>query len=183
VRRCGLFIGLLLCAHAALGADAVIREAQIKAAILYNFMKFITWPSQTFSDARAPFVVGIMGDSPVTEALQEVVRGRTVSGRAIVIHKVVNADDAAVSQLLFVAESQTTEWVAVQTAIAGKPIVTVGESPPFLGTGGILNFIRQDDKVRFEINLPTAERAGLRVSYQLIMLAQPHPKSSLAGAP
>jgi len=50
--------------------------------------------------------------------------------------------------------------------------LTVGETPDFLAQGGIINFILEGGKVRFQIDSKAAERADLRISSHLLRLAR-----------
>jgi hypothetical protein len=159
----------------AAGADAAsggpAREYEIKAAFLYNFTKFIEWPAQSFADAGAPIVIGVLGDSPCAEALERLVKDRKVNGRAIVVRRVESAAEARTTHILFVGSRQEQQFARLEPEIGSLPVLTVGESQAFEAGGGIVNFVPQDDKVRFEINIGSADRAGLRVSAQLQKLA------------
>lgn len=154
------------------------REYQLKAAFLYNFTKFIEWPPQSFSGASAPIVIGVLGDSPFGAQLVQVVKDRNVNGRSIVVRRVETAAEARSAHLLFVGADEDGRFVELEPAIRGSPIVTIGESPSFAQTGGTINFVLEDDKVRFEINMDSAEHAGLRISAQLQKLAKLILKSS-----
>src|SRR6266852_4836748 len=81
----------------AAGADATsvasAREYEIKAAFLYNFTKFIEWPAQSFVDAGAPIVIGVLGDSPCAEALERLAKDHKVNGRAIVVRRVESVEE------------------------------------------------------------------------------------------
>jgi hypothetical protein len=147
------------------------REYEIKAAFIYNFTKFIEWPARSFPDAHSPFVIGVLGDSPCLPALEQLVKDRKVNGRPIAVRKVGSAQELGMLQILFVGSGQESELGALSHELAGAPILTVGESDTFPAAGGTIDFVRQDDKVRFEINLHSAERAGLKISAQLLKLA------------
>jgi hypothetical protein len=159
----------------AAGADAAsggpAREYEIKAAFLYNFTKFIEWPAHSFADAGAPIVIGVLGDSPCTEALQRLVKDRKVNGRAIVVRRIASGQEAQATHLLFVGSEQEAQFAGLQPAIELLPILTVGETPGFPILGGAIEFVPQGDKLRFEINIGVAERAGLKISAQLQKLA------------
>jgi hypothetical protein len=159
----------------AAGADAAsggpAREYEIKAAFLYNFTKFIEWPAHSFADAGAPIVIGVLGDSPCAEALERLVKDRKVNGRAIVVRRIASAEEAKVTHLLFVGSAQEAQFAGLEPAIESLPVLTVGESPGFATLGGTIAFVPQDDKVRFEINIGVADRAGLKISAQLQKLA------------
>jgi hypothetical protein len=159
-------------AGAADGAAAAPgRECEIKAAFLYNFTKFIDWPAQTFANADAPIVIGVLGDSPCVQALERLVQDRKVNGRTIVVRRIASAAEAKVTQLLFVGSAQEAQFAGLEPAIESLPVLTVGESPGFATLGGAIDFVPQGDKIRFEINIDAAEHAGLKISAQLQKLA------------
>jgi hypothetical protein len=170
-RRFRILLALLLF-HLAVGAHAqTSREDQIKAAFIYNFTKFIEWPAQSFTDGNAAIVIGVLGDSPMAGVLDDVVRGRKVNGRPITVRRIRSAAEAASAHVIFVSATDISYWTQVQAAIETSPIVTVGESPSFIQSGGTINLVVQGDKLRFEINMTAAERSGVKISAQLQKLA------------
>ena len=171
MRRYRPLLALLLL-QLALGADAQTpREDQIKAAFVYNFTKFIEWPSTSFADANAAIVIGVLGDSPMATVLDNVVRDRKVNGRPILVRTIQGPADAASIHVLFVSAAESSRWAQLQATIEPRPVVTVGESPWFAQSGGTINFIEQGDKLQFVINMVAAERSGVKISAQLQKLA------------
>lgn len=161
---------------AATGAEAApaataSREYEIKAAFLYNFTKFVEWPAGSFPDAHAPLVIGVLGDSPFAAALERVVHDRTVNGRAIIVRRVESLAELASAHVLFVASAEEARFGSLEPTIETSPILTVGESEFFASLGGVVTFVLQDDKVRFEVNTSSADHAGLKISAQLLKLA------------
>jgi hypothetical protein len=152
-------------------AAAPGREYEIKAAFLYNFTKFVDWPAATFADSGAPIVIGVLGDSLSAQALERLVRDRTVNGRTIVVRPIASAEEATATQLLFVSSTHEAQFARLKAAIESLPVLTVGESAEFAALGGVIDFVPQGDKIRFEINIGAAERAGLKISAQLQKLA------------
>ena len=152
-------------------AAAPARECEIKAAFLYNFTKFVDWPARTFANADAPIVIGVLGDSPCAQELEHLIKDRKVNGRTIVMRRIASAEEAKVTQLLFVGFAQETQFAGLKAAIESLPVLTVGESPRFATLGGAIDFVPQGDKIRFEINIDAAEHAGLKISAQLQKLA------------
>jgi hypothetical protein len=164
-----LLIGLLFGGgEAARGADAeVSKEYQIKAAILYNFLKFVEWPRESFAEAASPIVIGVLGENPFGGELEKLVLGRKVNGRDIVVKRISSVAEASSVQLLFVTVFDDSARSILRTS----GVLTVGESAQFAAGGGIINFTLVEDKVRFEINLAGGEQAGLKISSQLLKLA------------
>lgn len=160
----------LLWGLAAAHATEIPREYQIKAAFLYNFTKFVDWPDACFASDAAPIVIGVLGDNPFGEELEAAVRARRVHGRPLIIRFVRSVEDIAGMHLVFVPRGEEARFeAACPSPIDG--LLTVGESAPFAARGGMITFQTADDKVRFEINVGAAERAGLKISAQLLKLA------------
>jgi hypothetical protein len=158
-------------AAAADSEDALVSETQIKAAFIYNFTKFIEWPEESFPGKGKPIVIGILGETPLTAELGVIVTDRKVNGRPIVVKSVRTAEDLAPLQVLFVSAADDAAFGELAPAIAGNALLTVGESPGFAAANGAIVFVRLDGKLRFEINLPAAEQAGLKISGELQKLA------------
>lgn len=147
------------------------REYLVKAAFLYNFAKFVQWPQGAFKDADAPLVLCILGDDPFGSALN-VLAGKTVGGRRLVIQRARNLTGLAPCHILFVASLRQPALRQVLGKVKGKPILTVSEIPDFTHQGGIIQFFTVQSKIRFEINPAAAAANDLKVSSQLLKLAR-----------
>lgn len=169
-RLLGLF-GLLAGVAPGVCAEPVYTEYQVKALFLVNFSKYVSWPAEAFSDNAAAITVGVLGEDKFGEHLAKAVEGRTVSGRALAIRFVKNEEDLAACQILFVSASEKKRLVEILAKVKTRPVLTVGEIEEFLRQGGIINFIKKDGKVRLEIDLDAARRAGLQISSKLLAVA------------
>jgi hypothetical protein len=140
-------------------------EYRIKAAFLFNFLKFVEWPAAA---GDSPWVIGILGSDPFGGALEDTVRGKLVNGRAIQVRRYARPADVKECNILFIdrAESERLGTPAQQG------LLTVGEASGFLQSGGIVNFYLEDNRVHFEIRATAAHSAGLRVSAQLLKLGR-----------
>lgn len=174
-----LLVVLSTVAQAVFGGDlSASRENQLKAAFVYNFTKFIEWPPQSFSGTHDPIVIGVLGDGPFGAQLTQVVKARNVNGRGIVVKRVESAAEARSAHVLFVSAEENSHFGELEPDIRGSPVATIGESPSFAQTGGTITFVLEGDKLRFEINMDSAERAGLRISAHLQKLAKLNLKRS-----
>ncbi len=162
---------LCLSATSSRGAE-VLKEYELKAAFLYNFTKFIEWPTNRFQDANAPFVVAVAGNSPCTAELEEIAQERKINGRSLIIKLVKTPEAAKGAHVLFVSVSEDARLKEWLTAAHNAGILSVGESEPFFKQGGIINFILEGEKIRFDLNIGRADATGLRVSAQLQKLAR-----------
>ena len=148
-----------------------VTESQVKAAYLFNFVKFVEWPSQAFARPDFPFVIGIVGQNPFARALEQIISGEEVRNRHLVIRSLAPGDDWRGCHLLYIARSERTSVGRVLDTLTNAPVLTVGDSEDFARQGGMINFVMRDRHVRFEINLEAARRAGLRISSKLLNVA------------
>jgi hypothetical protein len=152
--------------------SATSKEYQIKAVFLFNFAQFVEWPANTFTNAEAPFCIGILGDDPFGKALDETIQGETIQNHRLVVQRSQRPEDLQNCQLIFVSKSEKGRMVEILSKLSGRKILTVSELPGFANRGGVINFYFEGNKVRFEINPASAEREGLKVSSQLLSLGK-----------
>jgi hypothetical protein len=160
-------------------------EFKVKAAFLYNFIKFVNWPDSTDSDSNKIMTFGIIGKNTFGNAFEPVNDKKTKEQEVVV--KYFNSfselqknndnlskatEELSKCQLLFICSSETNNLANIINIVKNKNILTVGETKDFLKAGGIINFILEDNKVRFEINLLAAKEAKLTIRSQLLRLAQ-----------
>lgn len=137
-------------------------ESQVKAAFLYNFLKFVDSPQ--WKDG--PVVIGVVGNAAFADIVEDTVRGKTVNGRPVGVSRFAKWSDVRGCQEVFVS-------APAPASVGVLPgVLTVGEEPRFLRAGGILNFYLEDNKVRFEISTEGAKASGLHVSAQLLKLGR-----------
>ena len=144
------------------------REYLIKAAFLYNFARFTEWPDSAF--AADGLRVCVLGDDPFGETLGSIA-GKTIRGREVQIEHLTDAADAKRCQVLFVGASEGARLAEVIGAIRELPILTIADMPDFATSGGIINLKTVENRIRFEINISAAERAGLKFSSKVLRLA------------
>jgi len=163
---------LLVCTVTMLaGAEAEASEYQIKAAFLYNFAKFVEWPPETFKDAGTPIHICVLGSSPVRWMLEDTVRNKNVDGRLLTVREVANVSLAANCQILFVSASEQKHLRAILEATKSSELLTVGETDNFAAEGGVVGFIFDHGRIRFDINLQAAQMQRLQISSKLLSLA------------
>ena len=151
------------------GAEVSPPEYQVKAAYLFNFAKFVEWPASAFPGAGAPRVIGIIGKGPFGEAF-EALAGRSAKGRKVQVRHVSRVDELAGCQILFIANSEKPRLREILGALPAG-VLTVSDIKRFCNAGGMIGLVSRGDKVQFEVNLANAERAGLKVSSQMLKLA------------
>jgi hypothetical protein len=163
---------LLASLAAGLAQDSVSKEYQIKAAYLYNFAKFVEWPAESFTNSQSPLVIGVFGQNPFGDEFQMIAKDHKINGRDIVFKPVSTAAEAQGVHLIFFGATEDDHVAETLAALKNAHVLAVGESDKFIAAGGDINFVREADKVRFEINAAAAGRHGLKISAQLLKLAK-----------
>jgi hypothetical protein len=145
-------------------------EYGVKAAFLLNFTKFVEWPSGAFEDARSPIEICVLGTDRFGGALDEVVRGETINGRRLVTRRITQPAAGKGCQVLFI-DSEVKDPARI---LSGMPhnVLTVGEGDRFIREGGMIAFVIDNRRVRFDINQTAAENADLKLSAKLLMVAR-----------
>ena len=150
-------------------AEELSREYLIKAAILFNFAKFASWPDTAFSYSGAPLNICVLGEDPFGAALESL-RGKLVRNRPLVTARIGTVEEAPQCHILFVSGSEEGRLTEILDFVGKLPILTVAEIGRFANTGGIIALKEVDNRSRIEINLDAAELAGLKLSSKLLRL-------------
>jgi len=145
-------------------------EYQVKAAFLYNFAKFVEWPDTAFSDTLAPLNICILGKNPFDGSL-DVIRDKTVRGKSLIVTRNPSIEKLGSCHVLFISASEKNQLSQIIRSLKNVSVLTVGDMEGFTLTGGMINLVMRDNKVAFDINLKSARHAGLRISSQLLRLA------------
>lgn len=164
-------VAALLAAPGAATAQVTASESDVKAAFLYNFTKFVEWPPAAFADARSPLKICVLGEDPFGKTLRALVN-EEVGGRPLSLLRLDNLSNPAACHVLFISRSEKNRLPQILAALGDAPVLTVGDTPELFAQGGIINFILEGSKVRFEINQEAAERVGIRISSKLLALAR-----------
>jgi hypothetical protein len=146
-------------------------EYLIKAGFTYNFAKLMEWPGGAFAQPDSPIVIGVLGTDPFNGTLDQVLKGKQANGRAFEVRHLKWGADLRGCNILFVSDSETAHLDELFRSIKGLPILTIGETPGFAQRGGIINFVVEDNRVRFEIDVDAAKQANINISSRLLSLA------------
>jgi len=163
-----LFIVVLLCTnHWAMAQDGE-QEANLKAAFIYNFTKYIDWGSY---NSNYMFVIGVVGDdSPVIPALREIAKSRTINNKRIEIRIIDNLSKLRDCDVVFITKQSRFPLSSILNRL-GLGVLTIGESDGYASRGTDFNFVVVNDKLKFEANLNAIAASGLKAGSQLLKLA------------
>jgi hypothetical protein len=144
-------------------------EYQLKAAFLLKFTNFVDWPADGFADAAAPIAICVAGDAPIGEVLEQMVQGESVNGRKVVMLR-APPDSSKSCQVLFIGKAEKD--VPKLLSSLGRNVLTVGETDSFLPDGGMINFVLDNRRVRFDINQKAVSGSALKLSSKLFSVAR-----------
>jgi hypothetical protein len=148
------------------------KEYQIKAVFLFNFTRFVEWPSSAFSEPSTPFIIGILKSDPFGAFLEETIRNENSKGHPLVIKRFRKAEEIDSCHMLFINTANKNELKLAFEKAKGLSILTVGDATGFSEQGGMIQFVTQGNKTRVRINLGAVKDAGLTISSKLLGLAE-----------
>jgi hypothetical protein len=147
-------------------------EYKVKAAYLFNFAKYVAWPSSAFSSPDAPITIGVLGDDPFGAILETTVAGRVIEGRNVLIQRSKLPEAVKGCQVIYISTSEKSRLPEILATLDKVPVLTVSEIERFLDQGGMVSFIFDKEAVRFEINSDKANEAGLGISARMLGAAK-----------
>ena len=169
----GAAIACAVAGGPARGGDAApegLSDYRIKAAYLYYFTTYVDWPGAPAPGAEDALVIGVLGTDPFGQVLDDTLRGKVVKDRPVVLRRIRSVKEARDIQILFIGSSEEDRLPSLFKALEGAAVLTVGETDRFAARGGQIGFRLEGNKVRFDINLAAVQRAGLKMSAQLVKL-------------
>jgi len=161
-----LFFGVLLCS----AQDSKPTESQVKAAYLYNFGKFVTWPADRAA-ASAVFQICVLGHDPFGSVLDSTVLGESIDGKKITVQRMTRIQDASGCSILFISSSEESRLAAILPEAQRLHALTVSDIPHFAERGGTIGLVNHQDRIRFEVNRTMAEQCHLQLSSELLKVA------------
>jgi hypothetical protein len=166
-------ISLLLAGRRESGrAQSADEEYRVKAAFIFHFAQLVDWPQETQTGEGKSLFLCTIGEDPFQGALESTVAGKGVGNKIIRIRHLELAEDMQACQILFFGRAQSKRIPTLLANLHNAPVLTVGESAGFLGAGGMICFVLDQNNVRFGINLDAAEAAKLKIGSRLLLLAQ-----------
>jgi hypothetical protein len=162
-----LFAGSVCSPFAQISQSAPAHD--VKAAFIFNFTRFVTWPPLT---AGQPFRVCVIADETSTDAIDRAMQNETIFGRKAETLVPASAEQARSCQVLFVGQDEISRGAPVLSAVRSLPVLTVGDGPAFLERGGIIQFVEVEGRIRFDVNLAHAARAQLSINARMLRVAR-----------
>jgi len=167
-------VALAACVGAAAQTDAGGRRASeeaVKAAYIYRFLNYVSWPADAFADAGTAYVIGVAGNSEVADELSRIAAAHRVGNRPITVRRIRPGDATAGLHVLFIAREAKYDQADWIRQLKGRPVLVITETEDALREGSMINFRVVDQRVRFEVDLGTANRAGLKIDSRMLEVA------------
>lgn len=174
-------MSLLLCPSLVLPQQSRPNEYQVKAVYLYNFSRFVEWPTDAAVARRSSFAICVLGRDPFGAILDSTIAGENIAGKIVVARRISRAQESADCRVLFVSNSEDSRWKEDLAVLEKTAVLTVSDIPHFSERGGMIQFVTDGTKIRFEVNLSNAVDSGLNLSSDLLKVAVAVRKNSQAG--
>ena len=166
-----LLLGVALCFAVQTSAQAV-EESQVKAAYLYNFTKFVEWPSGVFRNPDDPAVICVIGDERTSDVLESAVVGKKANGRPVKARRPHFPAEFDSCQILFIGFPDKERIAQLLHALHRSSVLTVGQSDEFIPLGGMINLAIKNTTIELEIDPGASNAAGLKISSRLLVVAR-----------
>jgi len=170
---------LLLAGSIALGQQRP-SEYQVEAAYLYNFGRFVEWPAKG-ATRNGSFTICVLGEDPFGQALDATLAGETIGNQKVTARRISSAQMSADCQILFISSSEANRLNKIIEALDKIAVLTVSDIPQFSQRQGMIQFVLEENRIRFEVNLTATQRAGLTLSSELLKVATAVRKSPQPG--
>jgi hypothetical protein len=154
------------------GSAQDVTEPALKAAFIYSFAKFTEWPADMVPRAAEPFVMCVLGDAAVGDALERLVKGRVLAGHSMAVSQVAPTGPQRMCHVLYVSGVTASQAAQLVAGHRDVPVLTISDVEGFTDVGGIAQFFFEQGQLRFIIHVESAKRAHLQISSNLLALAK-----------
>jgi YfiR/HmsC-like len=145
-------------------------EHRVKAAYIYNIIKFAEWPVSTMPTSTETINICVLGKDPIAKALQPVT-AKTAHGRAITLQQISAFRPESRCHVLFISATESAQHSRILSLVKGISVLTVASHEGFLAQGGMVGLVVRNGKLRLVINLDASRRAGISLSSKLLEVA------------
>lgn len=163
----GIVLSILVFFAPASQAQNAASPAQVKAALVYNFMKYAEWPSDT---GHGPLTLCIAYPDRLVTAAFAAVHGRTIDTRPVQVHTLQNGSNTAQCHLIYIHDGRAPELLQ-ELSTKQVHLLTIGDKEDFVDVGGAIGLVEQDGRLQFKVNLDVIKRGNYKISSQLLKLA------------
>lgn len=152
-------------------APLQLYEQKIKAGLLYNFLKYTSWPADVISRSNGALRVCLLGADPFDGYLYPL-DGKTAQQYVIMITRVSSASDTGGCSLVYIHRSEEAHLPEILETLHGQHVLTVSDIGGFAALGGMVEFATEDQRINLVINKRAVDSAGLGIQNRLLKLAK-----------
>ena len=145
-------------------------EAKIKTAYLYNFLRFVEWPTDITNRAH----LCVVGHKEEYHDSLQSLTSLTINNEYVTVKEFNEGNglqDLTNCRIIFVTTEASHRQKIVVNTVRGKNTLTVGESAGFASHGGMINFIERDDRINFEVNLNAVSETDIKITSRILRIA------------
>jgi hypothetical protein len=146
-------------------------DVQVKAAYLYNFGRFIEWPANVTPAMTGSFNICVLGEDPFGPALDATLAGELIGTQKVAARRITSLHEAGECRILFISSSEANRLNKIIESLGKAAVLTVSDVPQFSQRGGMIQFVLEGNRIRFEVNLTATQRAALTLSSELLKVA------------
>ena len=141
-------------------------EARVKTAVVLQLARFVEWPPDATNFPQ--FTICLADKDSWIEPLDQVTRGQTVGGKAILVRRINKPEDSPSCRVAILGPGTKA---SLRAAITKLPVLTIGDDQDSLASGSMVSLAVQNGRVAFALSPKNARRTGIRFSSKLIRLA------------
>lgn len=145
---------------------------QIKAAYLVKFANYIEWPAKSFENPTSPIVIGVIGAPNLADELERITWNRQIGKHPFVINRLSTQDKTPAVHILYIgsrAGPRVKEWFESANT---QPMLIVSDASHELSSASAIKFVLDDNRLRFDVSVPVAERSGIKITAPLLTVAR-----------
>jgi hypothetical protein len=143
------------------------QSEKFKALFMYNFTKYIEWPA---SERQGDFIIAILGASPMSKELEIIAGKQKVGSQSILVKTFNSVDDISNCNILYIPASKSTSLAQVIEKLSGKSVLVVTDKEGLAAQGSCINYIKDGDRIKYELNKKNIEKRGMVVNSALVTL-------------
>lgn len=163
-----LFMLVMWCGVVYSDAD---KEYQLKAAYLLNFARFVYWPEEVFEETKNKFNICVYGRNPFDTSLDKLA-SKKIHNRNIQLIYEINSEDVGVCHIVFFSRAEKVDYKGFIGSLSETTLLTVSDIKGFVENGGMIEFVRVKNRIKFEISISQSDKSGIKYRSQLLEVAE-----------
>jgi len=145
-----------------------LYEQKIKAGLVYNFLKYTTWPDLTSQEKIKVCLFGADSFQGYLAPLE----GRTAQQSVISIVRISEINETGDCNLVFIHHSKAEYLPSLLSFLKEKHVLTVSDMNEFARKGGMVELSMENQQVNLYVNKQAVNSAGLAIQDRMLRLAK-----------